>query len=174
MIQAGDWSEEQPFVVLAPQYAQELAEGDCAMAEDVHRFLAFAAEYYEVDTDRIYLTGISCGAVGIWDYLAHPESVAAAAVPIAGHAEWAFEEVGCALGRTPVWAFHGALDEVVPVVHIEAPMEQIQACDDPAPTEMRLTVYPDADHFDSDAWTRTYDLSAGNDIYAWMLEHQRR
>jgi hypothetical protein len=36
---------------------------------------------------------------------------------------------------------------------------------------MELTVYPDADHFENDAWTRTYDLSAGHDIYAWLLEH---
>jgi hypothetical protein len=35
---------------------------------------------------------------------------------------------------------------------------------------MQLTVYADADH---DAWSRTSDLSAGNDIYAWLLEHHR-
>jgi hypothetical protein len=27
-------------------------------------------------------------------------------------------------------------------------------------------IYPDADH---DSWTRTYSLSAGHDIYAWLL-----
>jgi hypothetical protein len=31
-------------------------------------------------------------------------------------------------------------------------------------------VYPGVDH---DSWTRTYDLTAGNDIYEWMLGHTR-
>jgi hypothetical protein len=36
---------------------------------------------------------------------------------------------------------------------------------------LKLTVYPDADH---DSWSRTYDGSAGDDIYAWLLDHDRR
>jgi hypothetical protein len=34
--------------------------------------------------------------------------------------------------------------------------------------EMELKVYPDADHLT--AIDRTYDGSAGHDIYTWMLE----
>lgn len=173
LIEAGEWPGEHPFVVLMPQYRPEHADEDCSFAEDLSAFLAFATEHYDVDPNRVYLTGISCGAIGIWDYLAHPDEVVAAAVPIAGHAKRAFDAAGCALGRVPVWAFHGALDEVVAVANIEGPVEQIRACDDPEPAEMQLTVYPDADHFDRDAWTRTYDLSAGHDIYAWMLAHRR-
>jgi dienelactone hydrolase len=67
-----------------------------------------------------------------------------------------------------VWAFHGAKDEIVPVVHIEGPMERIRACAGADPVEMELTVYPDANHA---SWFRTYDLSAGHDAYAWLLQH---
>lgn len=171
LIAAGDWPEERPFVVLSPQYPTARAEGDCALANDVAEFIDFATEHYEVDTTRVYLTGISCGAIGIWDYLAaHGDEAVAAAVPISGQAEWALEEAGCApLAEVPVWAFHGAVDDIVPVVHIEGPMDQIRACEEAEPAEMRLTVYSDADH---DAWTRTYDLSAGDDIYAWLLQHE--
>lgn len=173
MIVAGDWPAEHPFVVLAPQYGTEPAEQDCALAEDVAAFVRFATTHYELDTSRVYLTGISCGAIGIWDYLAsYGDEAVAAVVPIAGHAEWALEEAGCApLTEVPVWAFHGARDEVVPVVHIEGPMDQIRACDGAEAADMKLTVYPDADHFEDNAWTRTYDLSAGHDIYTWMLGH---
>lgn len=171
LIAAGDWPDDQPFVVLSPQYGTEPASGDCDIAEDVASFLDFATQQYEVDPDRIYLTGISCGAIGIWDYLAaHGDEVAAAAVPISGHAEWALEEAGCApLTEVPVWAFHGAQDEIVPPIHIEGPMEQIRACEGADVPDMELTVYPDADHIGAIA--RTYDLSDGHDIYAWMLEH---
>jgi predicted peptidase len=173
LIAAGDWPDDRPFVVLAPQYGTERAEGDCAVADDLAAFLDFATQHYEIDPARVYLTGISCGAIGVWDYLAaHGDEVVAAAIPIAGQAEWALEEAGCApLTEVPVWAFHGGVDDVVPVVHIEGPMDQIRACEGAASVEMELTVYPDADHVDNDAWTRTYDLSAGHDIYAWMLEH---
>ena len=41
---------------------------------------------------------------------------------------------------------------------------------DPPPTDVRLTVYPGVGH-DPDAWDPTYDLSAGHDIYTWLLEH---
>jgi predicted peptidase len=170
LIAADAWPAERPFVVLAPQYGTEAAEGDCAIAADLAAFLAFAIDHYEVDPTRAYLTGISCGAIGIWDYLAVHGNEVAAAVPIAGHAEWALEKAGCGpLAAVPVWAFHGALDDVVSVVHIEGPMEQIRSCEEARATDMELTVYPDAAHIDPDAWTRTYDLSAGNDIYAWML-----
>ena len=36
----------------------------------------------------------------------------------------------------------------------------------PAAVDAELTVYPSVDH---DSWTRTYDQSAGHDIYDWLL-----
>ncbi len=171
LIAAAEWPVEHPFVVLSPQYGPGPASGDCALAGEVAGFLEFAIDHYEVDPDRVYLTGISCGAIGIWDYLAAhgDDEVVAAAVPISGHAEWALESAGCEpLGGIPVWAFHGELDDIVPPVHIEGPMDQIRTCAGSDAAEMELTVYPDTDH---DAWNRTYDLTAGNDIYSWMLAH---
>lgn len=172
LIEAGEWPEDRPFVVLSPQLPLHKAESDCAFADEIAAFLDFATQQYEVDPRRIYLTGISCGAIGIWDYLAaHEDSVVTAAVPISGHAEWALEVADCsALGKVPLWAFHGALDDIVPVVHIEGPMDRIRTCDTPPTAELELTVFPDAGH---DAWIPTYDLSAGHDPYAWLLEHER-
>ena len=171
LIADGAWPADRPFVVLAPQYATAYTESDCDMGDELAGFLDFAIGEYEVDPARVYVTGVSCGAIGVWDYLAgHGGEVVAAAVPIAGHAEWALEEAGCApLADVPVWAFHGAEDEVVPVVHIEGPMDQIRDCDGAESVEMELTVLPDADHLGS--IDPTYDGSAGHDIYAWMLEH---
>jgi poly(3-hydroxybutyrate) depolymerase len=170
LIAAGEWPEARPFVVLAPQVGPERTEGDCDSGDDLAAFIDFATQRYEVDPTRVYLTGISCGAIGIWDYLAsYRDDAVAATVPISGHAEWALEEVGCEpLTHVPVWAFHGGLDDVVPAVHIEGPLDRIRACEGAGPAEMELTLYPDADH---DAWSRTYDGSAGHDIYAWMLGH---
>jgi poly(3-hydroxybutyrate) depolymerase len=60
-------------------------------------------DHYDIDPARVYLTGISCGGIGVWDYLAvHGEAVVAAAVPISAHAVDAFAAAGCELGRIPV------------------------------------------------------------------------
>lgn len=172
LIADGTWADDQPFVVLSPQYATAYAEGECAFADDLAAFLDFAIEHYDVDPARVYLTGVSCGAVGIWDYLAsHPaDGVVAATVTVSGHGEWALEEAGCDLAAMPpMWALHGANDDVVPVVHIEGPVEQIGACEGADPGALELTVLPDADHVS--AIEQTYDGSAGHDIYSWLLEH---
>lgn len=65
-----------------------------------------------VDSDRIYVTGLSMGGYGTWDIiLRHPE-LFAAAVPICGAGDPSKADV---IAELPVWFFHGSLDEVVPV-----------------------------------------------------------
>jgi predicted peptidase len=171
LIESDKWPEDRPFVVLMPQYGPQTA-GQCRSAEELASFLDFAMDHYDIDERRVYLTGVSCGAIDAWEYLgAYRDDVIAAAVLIAGGAEYAFDTAGCALGRVPIWAFHGDVDSTVPKVHIVEPMTKLKACTNPSPVDLRLTIYPRTDH---DAWTRTYDLSAGHDVYAWLLGHERR
>ena len=87
---------------------------------------------------------------------------------ISGRADYAFAQAGCRLGLVPVWAFHGAKDPVVPLADITKPVNALRACTNPKPVDLHLTIYPNAGH---DVWTRTYDLSAGHDVYAWLLRH---
>jgi predicted peptidase len=171
LIADGEWSDEQPFVVLAPQYATRYAEGECGFGEDLATFVDFALEHYEVDPARVYLTGVSCGAIGMWDYLAsYGNAVVAAAVPVSGHAMWALEKSGCEpLAEVPVWVLNGADDEVIPIHFVEEQIQQIRACDGAESVEAELTVYPGTDHVG--AIGQAYAVSAGNDIYTWLLEH---
>ncbi len=50
---------------------------------------------------------------------------------------------------------------------IVGPITDLEACTDRPPVDVRPTIHPGANH---DAWSRTYDLSAGHDINAWLLE----
>jgi poly(3-hydroxybutyrate) depolymerase len=156
------------FVVLAPQNAR----GGCHVPTDVDAFLQWAAANYHVDRSRIYLTGLSCGGIGTWEYLRTVGSNAlpAAVVPICGDGTAAWNERGCLLGLMPIWAFHGDADGTIPVSGSIIPLTGIQGCQSPAAVDARLTIYPGVGH---DSWTQTYNLSSGNDIYAWLLTHRR-
>ena len=67
------------------------------------------------------------------------------------------------LATVPIWVFHGAQDPVVPVENSEKLVAALQACGG----NVRLTVYPDADH---DSWTETY---ANPELYTWLLAQTR-
>jgi predicted peptidase len=175
LIRSDRWPERRPFVVLAPQHQGGYGAGGegplCPDAAEIDAFVDFALKQYDVDRRRVYVTGVSCGAIGAWDYLGtHTNEVVAAAVLIAGDGNSAVGRADCALARVPIWAIHGASDGTVSVYGSIRPIRLLRQCADPAPVDLRLTVYPGVGH---DSWAATYDLSAGHDIYAWMLRHRR-
>ena len=153
--------EEQkdfPFIVVSPQCPQ-----DRWWTEEVEvliNLLDDIVNRYNVDTERIYLTGLSMGGYGTWTLAAaYPQRFAAIA-PICGGGE---RYMADKFKNVPVWAFHGAKDNVVPPVKSEEMVNAINARGGNA----RLTVYPDAAH---DSWTATYD---NPELYDWFLKHRK-
>jgi predicted peptidase len=146
-----------PFIVASPQTPSSEEGFDYAMLDGL---LDELLERLPIDPDRVYLTGLSLG--GEWTYAwasANPGRIAAIA-PVSG--TWT-PEVACRLKSVPVWAFHGARDDVVPIEGDKAMVDAINACGGDA----KLTVYPDTGH---DAWTQAY---ADEELYAWLLRHRR-
>ena len=91
-----------PFVYIAPQTT--VAYWPPARVAAVVRD---ALRRFPVDPRRIYLTGISDGATGVWDALKTWPACFAAGVPMSGMTELA----GLApIANVPQWIFHGALD----------------------------------------------------------------
>lgn len=163
LIDDDQWDEQRPFIVLSPQNSQ----GGCTRSSAIHDFINFAKENYRINPQRVYLTGLSCGAIGSWDYLGnHVNSQIAAIVPIAGNGNPAFNNAGCELNRVPIWAFHGDNDGTVGVSGTIGPINNLQACTDPVPIDTSMVIYPGVGHL---SWQRTYDLSEGHDIYSWFL-----
>jgi len=78
-----------------------------------HRLLMSVLDAYpNIDRKRLYVTGLSQGGFGAWNWnIAHPE-LFAAVVAIAGGAEPSAVKV---LKDKPAWAFHAASDPVIPV-----------------------------------------------------------
>ena len=125
---------------------------------------------YRVDTNRIYLTGLSMGGFGTWSLgTRHPERFAAIA-PICGGGEvidvlLSTKTKAEALKSLGVWAFHGAKDPVVALAESE---RMVAALKRAGATDVRLTVYPEAGH---DSWTATYEDPK---LYEWFLSHRRK
>src|SRR4051812_12381558 len=196
-INVGGWPTARPFVVLAPQHVegpgafdfsscdnQPLFNGSCNMQvqhdldnappafcttpDEVHDFIDYAVGHYNVDPTRVYVTGLSCGAFGIWEYLAkyHSDLKVAAAIPIAGDGRPGSSGHYCDLAGAPLWAFHGLQDETVDPNGSKVPMEALAACPGVDPDNAKLTLYPDRDH---NSWDPAYGGADGNDIYSWML-----
>ena len=145
-----------PFIVASPQTPDDSIFDPATLDAMLDELI----EHNPVDPDRVYLTGLSLG--GEWTYGwagLRPDRFAAIA-PVSG--EWT-TAVDCRLKHVPVWAFHGALDDVVPLAGDQAMVQAINACGGDA----RMTVYPDVGH---DAWTQAY---ATEELYSWLLEHRR-
>ena len=75
----------------------------CTTPNEVRDFIDYATTHYNVDPSRVYITGLSCGAFGVWEYLGFHggDHKVAAAVPIAGEGRPAFATASCSLGDTP-------------------------------------------------------------------------
>jgi len=67
---------------------------------------------YKVDTNRLYVMGLSMGGFGTWDIITRIPDKFAAAVPICGGGD---EEQAYKLNNIPIWAFHGSKDKLVNV-----------------------------------------------------------
>src|SRR5438309_2106049 len=61
LISLNQWPASRPFVVLSPQHS---GPPTCPTATELHDFFTFALGAYAIDTTRVYLTGLSCGAQG--------------------------------------------------------------------------------------------------------------
>lgn len=69
-------------------------------------------ENYSVDKTRIYATGLSMGAFGVWDLMVRHNDVFAAGVACCGGGD---PSKGEFLKDTPMFVFHGDADPTVPV-----------------------------------------------------------
>jgi predicted esterase len=182
LISKDKWDNARPFIVLSPQYTptsgEIMAGGGCPSSATIDAFFTWAALHYPIDAKRVYLTGLSCGAIGSWDYLAqHQASVVAAAVLLSGNpgvptqAGSAWARAGCSLGAVAIWSLHGDMDPTVPYAPDHDTVTDLLAC--PAPPR-RAAMFTDVVNGQHDIWDPTYDLSAGHgDIYKWMLDNAK-
>lgn len=145
--------------VLAPQ----CPENEYWDAEVLYKLILKIQKENNIDSNRIYLTGLSMGAWGAWNLaFAHPDTFAAL-VPIAGFVDRIPIIGNCKTAAIPTRIFHGLLDDVVNVDYSISIYKKLKACN----ANVGLTIFDDANH---DSWSRVYD---NQEIYDWMLKQKK-
>ncbi len=104
-------------------------------------------EKYDVDSDRLYIMGLSMGGFGSWDAISRWPGRFAAAVPICGGGDTSKAE---SIVDTPIWAFHGDAD---PVVSVDLTRAMIKAIKE-AGGEPKYTEYPGVGH---NSWSPAFE-----------------
>jgi predicted peptidase len=139
-----------------------------------------ATKEFHGDPQRTYLTGLSMGGFGTW-YLAqkYPDRFAALIVICGGirppaHAlknypdllkvvppdvPKSYTDAAARVGKVPVWIFHGADDDIVPVTE----SQRMNAAMKQAGGEVHYTEYPGVRHA---SWEKAFDEPK---LFPWLL-----
>ena len=146
-----------PFIAVSPQCPDGSWWPD--EVDMLKGLLDDVEEKYDVDSERVYLTGLSMGGYGAWRLAREcPERFAAVAPICGGDIAFLAEKIK----DVPVWAFHGGEDDIVPVERSQQMVDAVNA----AGGNAKLTIYPGCSH---DSWTQTYE---NKELYEWFLGHR--
>jgi predicted peptidase len=140
-----DWSKDKITFSDEPSVPMRLAND----------LIDSLAEQYNIDTNRLYIMGLSMGGYGSWDAVCRWPGRFAAAAPVCGGADPAQANL---LVNTPIWAFHGDADQVVSP---DLTRNMIQAIKE-AGGEPKYTEYPGVGH---NSWSRAF---ADPDLLPWL------
>ncbi|HEV7991812.1 MAG TPA: hypothetical protein VGP25_08310 [Gemmatimonadaceae bacterium] len=134
------------------------------------------AEFTKADRSRIYLTGLSYGAVHAWDVAYHRPTTFAAFVPISGNPcglcitgnpattqAQGYQLVASALKTLPIWQFQGENDSQVSSASVRL---EVQALKD-AGSPIVYTQYASAPH---EIWDQVYSNAA---MWTWLYAQHR-
>jgi len=151
-----DTHPDFPFIILAPQ---EEHDGEWS-PEQLDDWLMLAEKGLPVDRRRVYLTGLSRGGQGTWDFAMRYPHLFAAIAPVSGYSNI---DMPCRLKGIAVWAFHGLDDGIVPIAREQPVVDAAKACG----VNIHYTIYDGVGHF---VWERTYN---DPDLYDWFLRYRR-
>ena len=157
--------EHWPFVVVLPQKPSENEEWE--EREDlVFGALEAVQKRWNVDPERIALTGISQGGHGTWMIGARHRERWSCLAPVCGYGR--AQTVAIRMGELPVWAFQGLKDDVVDPRETQGIVAELtrrrRLRGSPEP---RLTLYPDLGH---GCWASAY---ADSTLPVWILAQRR-
>jgi poly(3-hydroxybutyrate) depolymerase len=101
-----------PTCFVAPQCPSSRTWSDAVMVEQVGDLIEALVAEYPIDTNRLYITGLSMGGYGTWSLLDAAPTAFAAALPVCGGGS---TDRCTNFMQVAIWDFHAADDGSVPV-----------------------------------------------------------
>ena len=114
-----------------------------------------------IDEDRVYVTGLSMGGMGVFELLWRMPEKIAAALPICGGGP---SEKAPEMIDVPLWIFHGFKDDVVHPRYSIMMMKAVQE----AGGKAKISLYPEANH---NSWDPAF---AEPKFLSWMFSKRRK
>ncbi len=124
--------------------------------------LHWVQERYAMDTNRIYVIGMSLGGYGTFDLVnSYPDKFAAAMALCGGSAKKEF----CNLNKLPLWIIHGTADRAVPISQSDRIVKAMKTC---GPTDrLRYDRFAGVNH------SQLAKIFYLNQTYEWLLSHSK-
>jgi len=113
-----------------------------------------------IDKQRIYVGGLSMGAMGTYEVMRRTPKVIAAAFAICGGDHTANVKK---YAHIPLWIFHGEQDNVVPSTHSHAIVAELRRLG----VNPKATFYPTANH---NSWDNAF---AEPELLPWLFGHKK-
>ncbi len=118
-------------------------------------------EIYSIDTNRLYITGLSMGSFGTFDVLMRNPDLFAAAIPICGGGITSHAQL---ITHIPMWIFHGTNDKIIDV---EYSRNMVAALKEKNGSPF-YTEYPDTGH---DSWIKAYSEP---ELLEWLFAQRKK
>ncbi len=150
---------EFPFAILAPQNPNTKKWWN---TRAIMALLESIQEKYRIDSERVYLTGLSRGGGAAWELAVnYPEKFAAMAV-VCGmaplpYASWINKEM-------PIWVFHGTEDKSVPFSESENMVARLKEMN----YDVTFTIYEGVGH---NSWVQAYNT---DELYDWFMNQKKK
>jgi len=166
-------ADKQPYIAFAPQCPEgqqwvdvpwskgSYKQGEISKALDLAlKAMDAVIKEHNIDTSRVYITGLSMGGYGTWDAIQRRPDFFAAAVPICGAGDPGQAK---AIAKLPIWVWHGDADSAVPVQGSRDMVAAIRAFGGEAK-------YDELQGVGHNSWAPAY---ANKEMWEWMFKQKR-
>lgn len=147
------------FIIVSPQ----CPEGKTWTSEKWYDSLAIALiPKYRIDSNRIYVTGISIGGYGTWQAAMDYPDKFAAIIPLCGGINDSDTANISKIKHLPIWTFHGTADNMISIAETERIYKKLKGLK----SQIRFTTIKNGGH-------GIQYLYEDPKIYQWMLKQRR-